>query len=88
MTSRRTFLKMIPTTLGVCALAPHVLAQPAPVRAEKSAPAVAALGYKKSPPRWTPKNTRNTKPAKPAPAAPFTRENPVPRTVRAGQQDR
>ncbi len=47
MTSRRSFLKMIPATLGVCALAPHVLAQPAPVRAEESDPAVAALGYKK-----------------------------------------
>ena len=46
MKTRRSFLKLIPVTLGACAIAPRLLADtPTPV--EESDPAAAALGYKK-----------------------------------------
>ena len=50
MTSRRSFLKLIPAVAGACALAPRVLAAEAPKPAgpvEEADPAAAALGYKK-----------------------------------------
>ena len=47
MNTRRSFLKLIPATLGACALAPRILAADAPAPVEESDPAAAALGYKK-----------------------------------------
>lgn len=48
MTTRRSFLKLVPATLGACALAPKLLADAAPAApVEESDPAAAALGYKK-----------------------------------------
>lgn len=47
MTTRRTFLKLVPATLGACALAPRLLAAAAPAAVEESDPAAAAIGYKK-----------------------------------------
>ncbi len=47
MTTRRTFLKLVPATLGACALAPRLLADAPPAAVEESDPAAAAIGYKK-----------------------------------------
>lgn len=47
-TTRRSFLKLVPATLGACALAPRLLAAPAPAApVEENDPAAAAIGYKK-----------------------------------------
>lgn len=48
--TRRSFLKLLPVTLGACALAPRLLAEEpaAPAgQVTESDPAAAALGYKK-----------------------------------------
>ena len=47
MNTRRSFLKLIPATLGACAIAPRILAADAPAPVEESDPAATALGYKK-----------------------------------------
>lgn len=45
--TRRSFLKLLPVTLGACALAPRLLAEEPAAQVTESDPAAAALGYKK-----------------------------------------
>lgn len=44
--TRRSFLKLLPVTLGACALTPHLLAEEPAAHVAESDPAAAALGYK------------------------------------------